>query len=128
MGDRLKGKVAIVTGAGSIEPGMGNGKATAIVFAREGAKVMTVDYNLEAAEETRRLIAEEGGECITFKADVTRADDCKSMVETCLSTFGRIDILHNNVGIGGPGGPVETSEEDWNRVMDVNLKSMFLTC
>ena len=128
MGDRLKGKVAIVTGAGSIEPGMGNGKATAIVFAREGAKVMTVDYNLEAAEETRRLIAEEGGECITFKADVTRADDCKSMVEACLNTFGRIDILHNNVGIGGPGGPVETSEEDWNRVMDVNLKSMFLTC
>jgi len=128
MGDRLKGKAAIVTGAGSIGPGVGNGKATAIVFAREGARVMAVDNNLEAAEETRRLIAEEGGECIAYKADVTVADECKKMVETCLSKFGRIDILHNNVGIGGPGGPVETSEEEWDRVMRVNLKSMFLTC
>jgi len=128
MGERLKGKIAIVTGAGSVLPGMGNGKATAIVFAREGAKVMAVDYNLEAAEETKRLIDEEGGECITFKADVSKASDCQSMVETCVRTFGRVDILHNNVGIGQWGGVVETGEETWDKVMAVNVKSMFLTC
>ena len=128
MSKRLEGKVAIVTGAGSSGPGIGNGKATAILFAREGAKVMLVDYKLEAVEETRRLISEEGGECITFKADVIKSDDCNNMVEKCIQIFGRIDILHNNVGIGGYGGPVETSEEDWDRIMTVNLKSMFLTC
>ena len=128
MGERLKGKVAIVTGAGSIGPGIGNGKATAIVFAREGARVMAVDLNLEAAEETKRLIDEEGGKCITFKADVSKASDCKSMVETCIQAFGRVDILHNNVGLSTYGGPIETSEEDWDKIMSVNLKSMFLTC
>ena len=127
MGERLKGKVAIVTGAGSVLAGIGNGKATAVVFAREGAKVMAVDYNLEAAEETRRLIDEEGGDCLTFKADVSRAGDCQSMVETCLQKFGRIDILHNNVGIVQWGGVVETDEETWDKVMTVNVKSIFLT-
>jgi len=128
MEKRLKDKVAIVTGAGSILAGMGNGKATAIVFAREGAKVMAVDYNLEAAEETKRIIDEEGGECITFKADVSKASDCQSMVEKCVQAFSRVDILHNNVGMGGYGGPVETSEEIWDKTIAVNLKSMFLTC
>ncbi|HEY82441.1 MAG TPA: SDR family oxidoreductase [Dehalococcoidia bacterium] len=128
MGERLKDKVAIVTGAGSILAGIGNGKATAIVFAREGAKVMAVDYNLEAAEETRRLIEEEGGECVTFKVDVSKASDCEKMVQACLEKFGRIDILHNNVGMGGYGGPVETSEEIWDKMLTINLKSMFLTC
>ena len=128
MGERLKGKVAIVTGAGSIGPGIGNGKATAILFAREGARVMAVDMNLEAAEEAKRIIDEEGGECIAFQADVSKASDCKSMVEKCIQTFGRIDVLDNNVGIGGHGGPVECSEETWDRVMTVNVKSMFLTC
>jgi NAD(P)-dependent dehydrogenase (short-subunit alcohol dehydrogenase family) len=128
MGNRLKGKIAIVTGAGSIGPGVGNGKATAIVFAREGAKVMVVDYNLAAAEETVGIIKKEGGECFAFRADVSRASDCQDMIETCVKKYGRIDILHNNVGIGGYGGPVETSEEDWDRIMNVNLKSMFLTC
>jgi NAD(P)-dependent dehydrogenase (short-subunit alcohol dehydrogenase family) len=128
MGNRLEGKVAIVTGAGSIGPGIGNGKASAIVYAREGARVMLVDRNLKAAEETKRLINEEGGDCVTFKADVTKASDCKAMVDKCIQTFGRIDILHNNVGIVEPGGPVEASEESWDRVMDVNLKSIFLTC
>ena len=128
MEKRFKGKVAIVTGAGSIGPGIGNGKATAILFAREGAGVMLVDYNIEAAKETKRIIDEEGGECIVFKADVSKASDCKSMVEKCIQTFGRVDILHNNVGIAGYGGLVETSEETWDRVMNINLKSMFLTC
>lgn len=128
MGERLKGKVAMVTGAGSIGSGMGNGKATAILFAREGAQVMLVDLNPEAAEETKHVIDEEGGECIVFKADVSKSSDCKRMVEKCIQTFGRIDILHNNVALGAHGGPVETSEEDWDRVMDINLKSIFLTC
>ena len=128
MGERLKGKVAIVTGAGSVIPGMGNGKATAILFAREGARVMVVDLNLEATEETKRIIDEEGGNGVAFKADVSKSSDCKSMVETCIQTFGQVDILHNNVGISLWGGAVETSEEDWDRVIDVNLKSMFLTC
>ena len=128
MGDRVKGKVAIVTGAGSVGPGMGNGKASAILYAREGARVMLVDYNLEAAEETRRLIEEEGGSCLAFRADVSKSQDCQNMIEKCIQTFGRIDILHNNVGITTPGGAVEISEEDWDRVMNINLKSMFLTC
>jgi len=128
MGDRVKGKVAIVTGAGSIGPGMGNGKASAILYAREGAQVMLVDYRLEAAEETEHIIKEEGGDCIVFKADVSKSSDCKSMVEKCVQTFGRVDILHNNVGIVESGGAVETSEESWDKVMEVNLKSMFLAC
>ena len=129
MGDRVKGKVAIVTGAGSVAPScIGNGKAAAIVYAREGARVMLVDYNLEAAKETKSLIKEEGGECIAFKANVSQSGDCRSIIEKCIQTHGRVDILHNNVGIEIPGGIDEISEEDWDRTMDVNLKSMFLTC
>jgi len=128
MGERLKGKVAIVTGAGTISAGIGNGKAAAILFAREGARVMAVDCNLEAAEETRRLINEEGGDCAVFEADVSKSADCKSMIENCIQTFGRVDILHNNVGIVSRAGIDETSEERWDKVMNVNLKSMFLTC
>jgi len=128
MGERLKDKVAIVTGAGSVGPGWGNGKATAVLFAREGAKVFAVDINLAAAEETKGIIDDEGGECTVHKADVSKSDEVKAMVDRCLETYGRIDILHNNVGIVVVGGPVETSEETWDRVSAVNLKSMFLTC
>ena len=128
MGDRLKDKVAIVTGAGSIGPGWGNGKATAVLFAREGAKVFAVDINLTAAEETKTIINEEGGECTAYRADVSSAEQVETLVERCLETYGRIDILHNNVGILALGGCVETSEESWDRVNDVNLKSIFLTC
>ncbi len=128
MGDRLKGKVALVTGAGSVGEGWGNGKATAVLFAREGAKVFGVDRNLAAAEETRDIIRGEGGECSVLQADVSCADDVQTLVDKCIATYGRIDILHNNVGIVQVGGPVETSEEDWDRVMAVNVKSMFLTC
>jgi NAD(P)-dependent dehydrogenase (short-subunit alcohol dehydrogenase family) len=128
MGERLQDKVAIVTGAGSSGPGWGNGKATAVLFARQGAKVVAVDLNPEAAEETRGIIAAEGGECFALQTDVTRADQVEAMVRQGLDTYGRIDILHNNVGIVEVGGPVEASEESWDRVMDVNLKSMFLTC
>ena len=128
MGERLKDKVALVTGAGSSGPGWGNGKATAALFARQGAQVFAVDLNPEAAEETRSIIADEGGDCTVRQADVSRADQVEAMVQHCLDTYGRIDILHNNVGILELGGPVETSEESWDRVCNVNLKSMFLTC
>ncbi|MBM4339425.1 MAG: SDR family oxidoreductase [Deltaproteobacteria bacterium] len=128
MGERLKNKVAIVTGAGSVGPGWGNGKATSVIFAREGAKVFATDLNLAAAEETKSIIDKEGGTCTVHKVDVSKADQVKAMVAHCLETYGRIDILHNNVGIVVVGGPVETSEETWDQVMAVNLKSMFLTC
>jgi len=128
MGERLKNKVAIVTGAGAVGPGWGNGKATSVLFAREGAKVFGVDINLLAAEETKSIIEQEGGTCTVAKVDVSHPDDVKFMVNQCLKAYGRIDILHNNVGIVVLGGPVETSEETWDRVMTINLKSMFLTC
>ena len=128
MGNRVKGKVAIVTGAGSVGDGIGNGKAASILYAREGAKVMLVDRRLEPAQETKRLIDLEGGECVTLQADVSRFEDCRGIAEECTRIYGGIDILHNNVGIEIPGGMQETSEEDWDVVMDVNLKSVFMTC
>jgi NAD(P)-dependent dehydrogenase (short-subunit alcohol dehydrogenase family) len=128
MGERLKDKVAIVTGAGSIGPGWGNGKATAVLFAREGAKVFAIDINLGAVEETKAIIDAEGGRCAIRAMDVSKASDVKSMVDSCLDTYSRIDILHNNVGIVEVGGCVEASEESWDHVNDVNLKSVFLTC
>jgi len=128
MGERLKNKVAIVTGAGAAGPGWGNGKATSVLFAREGAKVFGVDINLSVAEETKAIIDQEGGICTVMEVDVSKSNEVKSMVDQCMKTYGRIDILHNNVGIVVLGGPVETSEETWDRVMAINLKSMFLTC
>ena len=129
MGTGVLGKVAIVTGAGSDGPGIGNGKAAAIVYAREGARVMLVDRNLAAAEETGRMIEEEGGQCFCFVADVSRAGDCQAMADACVERWGRIDILHNNVAVpGDPGGPVEVSEESWTETLAVNLTSVFLTC
>jgi NAD(P)-dependent dehydrogenase (short-subunit alcohol dehydrogenase family) len=128
MGDKLKGKVAVVTGAGSIGPGVGNGKATAVLYAREGARVVLVDMNPAAVHETKGIIDGEGGECITVQADVTRARDCKDIMDECLRAYGRLDVLHNNVGIEIPGGVEDMSEQDWDKTMTVNLKSMFLTC
>jgi NAD(P)-dependent dehydrogenase (short-subunit alcohol dehydrogenase family) len=126
MADRLKGKIAIVVGAGSIGPGWGNGKATAVTFAREGAKVLCVDVNPAAAEETVGIIRSEGGEARNFQAEVTRSAEVKAMVEACLQTYGRVDVLDNNVGVAAEGGVVEVSEEEWDRVMAINLKSCFL--
>jgi NAD(P)-dependent dehydrogenase (short-subunit alcohol dehydrogenase family) len=128
VSERLKDKVALVSGAGSIGPGWGNGKATAVLFAREGAKVLAADINFETARQTKRIIEEEGGVCHAVRANAALADDVSAMVDACLAAFGRIDVLHNNVGIVEVGGPVETTEESWDRVNDVNLKSMFLTC
>jgi NAD(P)-dependent dehydrogenase (short-subunit alcohol dehydrogenase family) len=128
MPGRLANKVALVIGAGSSGPGWGNGKATSVLFAREGAKVFAVDRMAAAVEETAKAIADEKGDCHTFQADVTSAAEVAAMVQACLKAYGRIDVLHNNVGIAVTGGPVEQSEADWDRVMDVNVKSMFLTC
>lgn len=127
MADRLKDKTALVVGAGSIGPGWGNGKAAAVAFAREGAKVLCADINLDAAEETVALIAKEGGAARAHRADVSKDADVVAMVKACRSAFGRIDILDNNVGIAQVGGVVEISEADWDRVFAVNLKSAFLT-
>lgn len=123
---RLDGKTAIVVGAGSIGPGWGNGKATAVTFARHGAKVFCVDRNGEAAAETVRLIEAEGGIAMAHTADVSRNDQVLAMVEACVSAYGRIDILDNNVGIAETGSVVDVSEADWDRVFAINLKSAFL--
>lgn len=123
---RLQGKVAIVTGAGSRGPGVGNGKATAILFAREGARVLCVDAVPERAEETVALIRAEGGEAAAWRADVTRAADCEAMVAAALERWGRLDILHNNVGIESRKDLLETTEEEWQRVLQVDLTSVFL--
>ena len=124
---RLEGKVAIVTGAGSSGPGVGTGKATSILFAREGAKVLLVDRELGAAEETLKEIEEEGGVASVFQADVTSAEDCAAMADTAMERYGALHVLFNNVGISGPGSPTTVEEEVWDRVLDVNLKSMMLT-
>ena len=126
MAGRVQDKVALVTGAGSVGPGWGNGKASAVLMAREGAKVFAVDINREAAEETRRIIGEEGGTCQSFVTDVTKADAVAKMIDACMGAFGRIDILHNNVGGSAPGGPVEMAEEVWDRQMNHNLKHVYL--
>ena len=123
---RLEGKVAIVTGAGSSGPGVGNGRATATLFAREGAKVLLVDITEERAAETMEMIQAEGGVASTVQADVTRAADCERMVETCIERYGRLDILDNNVGISRRGTVVEVSEEDWDFIMAVNVKTIVM--
>ncbi len=125
---RLEGKVAVVTGAGSVRPGMGNGKATAILFAREGAKVVAVDRNLEAAEETVAAIKSEGGEAIALEADVTKESDAKRLVEATISKYGRLDILFNNVGGAWGGAGLKVTSDEWDGIMELNLKSVLLVC
>jgi NAD(P)-dependent dehydrogenase (short-subunit alcohol dehydrogenase family) len=128
MAGRLQDRVALITGVGSVGEGWGNGKATAVLFAREGARVYGVDINVTAGEQTRDIILGEGGKCSVRRADVSKAADVQAMADECLAIFGRIDILVNNVGIVVAGGPVEQTEESWDHVVTVNLKSMFLTC
>jgi NAD(P)-dependent dehydrogenase (short-subunit alcohol dehydrogenase family) len=128
MGGRLQDKVALVTGAGSIGPGWGNGKATAVLCAREGARVFGVDLDLKAADATRGIIEGEGGVCATHAADVSKGERVAAMVEACMAAFGRIDVLVNNVGIARTGGIVATEEADWDLVTEVNQKSVYLTC
>ncbi len=128
MTGRLQDKVAVIFGAGSVGEGWGNGKAAAVLYAREGARIVAVDINPEAAEETAAIIREEGGGATAMTADVVDAVQIGEVVEATLSRHGRIDVLHNNVGINVPGGIADASEESWDRVMDINAKGVFLTC
>jgi NAD(P)-dependent dehydrogenase (short-subunit alcohol dehydrogenase family) len=124
---RVKGKVAIVTGAGSTPgPGIGTGRATAIVLAREGASVLLTDMHAERAAATRRMIEEEGGSAVVFAGDMTQARDCENMVHAALDAFGTLDILVNNIGVAIPGSVVETDETDWDRVLSTSLRTTYL--
>lgn len=126
---RLAGKAAVVVGAGQT-PGdtIGNGTATALLFAREGARVLCVDRVAQRAEAVAAAIRDEGGEAVAQVADVTREADCAALVAAAVERFGRLDILHNNVGIGAGDGPVDKLDEDaWDRIVAVNLKGMWLT-
>ena len=125
---RLAGKVAIVAGAGSVAAGIGNGRATAILFAREGAKVLLVGRTRERAGPTLDAIAAEGGEAAIHLADVTRGEDCAAMVAAALERWGRLDVLHNNAGRSGPGSVVEVSEERWDEVLRANVTGAMLAC
>ncbi len=125
---RLKDKVAIVTGAGSTSPVIGNGKAAAILFAREGAKVVATCRNIDSAKETVRMIKSAGGEAIAVKADVTKELDAKNLVEATIANYGKLDIVFNNVGISLGGIGLSVTEEEWDAVMDTNLKSILLVC
>jgi hypothetical protein len=128
MSGRLKDRIAIVTGAGSVGPGWGNGRATAVRFAEEGAKIFAVDRNVESTAETVDKVKAIGGEIVVHACDVTDNASVAAMVAACLGRFGRIDVLMNNVGGSAPGGPVEMAEEVWDAQVDSNLKSVFLTC
>jgi NAD(P)-dependent dehydrogenase (short-subunit alcohol dehydrogenase family) len=129
---RLKDRIAIVVGAGqSPGEGMGNGRATAITFAREGALVLCVDRSLDSAEATVHMIASKGGLALAFEADVTKEDEIKAMVNEAHGRWGRIDILHNNVGVSLAGGDAELlqiSEEAIDNCVAINLKSCILAC
>ncbi len=127
---RLDGKIAVIVGAGQT-PGetIGNGRATSIRFAMEGAQVLLVDRNLVSAEETLGMVEERGGAGSSLEADVTIESQCEAITETCVDRYGRIDILHNNVGIGtNDRGPTKITEATWDHIFDTNLKSIMFTC
>ncbi len=124
----LKNKIAFVTGAGSVGPGWGNGKATAVLLARQGAQLFGTDLNAQAVAETCSVIEKEGGVCTAHTCDMTDSAAVKAAVDACLERYGRIDILVNNVGGSAPGDPVSMSEEVWDRQLDHNLKTAFLGC
>jgi NAD(P)-dependent dehydrogenase (short-subunit alcohol dehydrogenase family) len=127
MAGRLAGKIALVTGAGSVGPGWGNGRAAAVLFAREGASVVVADRDRDAAEDTARLIGEEKGKAIVLEVDVTELASVTAMADVALEKFGRIDVLLNNVGSSIAGGPVEMSVDDFRDQIDINLTSAFIT-
>jgi NAD(P)-dependent dehydrogenase (short-subunit alcohol dehydrogenase family) len=120
---KLEQRVAVITGAGS-----GIGQAMARLFAREGAHILAADVNESAAQETARMITEGGGTCRTFAVDVSRPEQVRAMIDAAMAAFGRIDILCNNAGIGSTTDVVECEPEEWDRVLTVNVKSVYLGC
>lgn len=130
MQGRLQDKIALVMGGGASLPeiGISNGQAVALTYAREGARVAVADVNLDAAEATVAMIRDEGGDAFALQADVSRHEDVARTVRAVADRWQGLDILHNNVGIEYMGGPVDTPEAAWDRVHDVNLKSVFLAC
>ena len=128
MTKRLHGKVAIITGAGCVGPGWGNGRSMAYRFIEEGASVFAVDKDESSLDETIEKCSAIGGEIKTHICDATQSQSVEKMVKTCLEHFGKLDILVNNVGGSRKGGPVELSEEDWDSQIDYNLKTVFLGC
>jgi len=122
----IRGKVALVTGGGAAGDGIGNGRAAAILLARAGARVAVIDRDEGLAARTAEMIASDGGEAAAFGTDVTNEDECRTMVERVVERFGRLDLLDNNVGIGSRGNVVSESANSWERVMRVNVESMFL--
>ncbi len=128
MAKRLQNRVAIITGAGCVGTGWGNGRAAAVRFAEEGGKVFAVDLNPESLKETVERVSAVGGIIEGYGCDVTDSRQVESMMASCVERFGRIDILVNNVGGSAKGGPVELSEEVWQKQIDFNLTSVFLTC
>ena len=128
MAGRLENKRALVVGAGSVAAGWSNGRATAVLFARQGARVMAADINPASAAETVAIIEGEGGTAVAHEVDATDSGQVKAMIEACVATFGGLDILHNNVGGSIPGGPVEIAEDDWDANLVFNLKTAYLAC
>jgi len=126
MAGRLKDKVAVVTGAAPRGEGVGNGMATAVMFAREGAKVVLVNRSAERADKLAKQIKDEGGEAAVFAGDVAKADAAEAMAEFAAKKYGRLDILHNNVGIGAPGTPETVTLADWHKVLEANLTTTML--
>jgi NAD(P)-dependent dehydrogenase (short-subunit alcohol dehydrogenase family) len=127
---RLDGKVAIIVGAGQ-QPGetVGNGRATAERFAQEGATLLLVDINDAWVQDTQRAVQQYGGSSSVLLADITREEDCKAIAQTCMQRYGRIDILHNNVGRSrGDRKTVDMDAAVWDEIMAMNLKGMFMTC
>ena len=124
----LAGKVAVVTGAGSVGPGWGNGKATAVLLARRGAAVFATDLQPEAVAKIRCIIEGEGGTYVSHRCETQASDEVAAAMAACRDRFGRLDLLVNNVGGSHPGGPVDMPEEVWDRQIDLNLKTAFLGC
>lgn len=117
----LRDKVAIVAGGGAAGDGIGNGRAAAILLAETGVRVLVVDRDLALAERTVEMIAERGGESAAAQGDLTRSEECQAVVDAAIARWGRLDILHNNIGIGSRLSVVDEDEETWRRVMDVNV-------
>jgi len=128
MAGRMAGKVVIITGAGSVGPGWGNGRAATVLFAAEGAEVLAVDRSEQAVEATMAAVAERGGTARSYTCDVTDPDQVAAMVEACVAAFGTPSVLLNNVGGSRAGGAIDMPEEQWNEQLDFNLTSAFRTC